>query len=146
MSAMSQDACAPSLTRHHGKRKKRRRRMWFVTKMNNLPSRLEKYDKEGWYRYLHRAMTLKNAPNADLDMNVFTKCIVGRCRQGAIYFSRERVPETYCKGCKDYSKTIFKVYNMISSGGGVDDEDTDTKMWAFTLDTFFDHLERDTHR
>jgi hypothetical protein len=104
--------------------------------MNNLPPRLEKYDKEGWYRYLHRAVHLKNAPNLDLDMNVFTRCIVGRCRKGAIYFSKIKSPETYCIACKEHSQLINMKYGELL------EKSTDSEEFYIHLDWFFDHLEK----
>ncbi len=103
--------------------------------MNNLPPRLEKYDKDGWYRYLNRAVNLKNAPNLDLDMNVFTRCIVGRCRKGAIYFSKEKAPETYCETCKKDSYEMSKAYALVIF-------ERYNSAFLSVLDEFLNHMEK----
>ena len=86
-------------------------------------------------RYLHRAINLKNAPNDELDMNVFTRCIVGRCRQGAIYFSERRAPETYCVGCKQDANDMLKAYAMAIN-------ENDNEFFIWTLNAFLNHMEK----
>ena len=76
-----------------------------------------KEESEDWYNYFDRAASfnaLKSRPNENIDLNIFTKCIVGKVRKGIIYFNRKKCPETYCPSCKYHSKEINKrFYEMI---------------------------------
>lgn len=80
-----------------------------------VPSQLQQDCKE-WYDYFERKSDitkLESRPNESLNLNVFTKCIVGKTRN-VIYFNKRKFPETYCTICKHYSKSINKhFYKMV---------------------------------